>query len=276
MSRPVTLPKLGFIGYGSMARMLIEGFLAAKACRPGDIVVSTRTRDRLAPLAKAHPGLTAAEDNRQTALLATPLFLCVKPLEIKGVLDGIRGAARKDVHIVSIAACAGLDYLNRISPGAYTRAIPSQASALGGGVTLLCHGAGVTEEQAGQVESLFASISQVRIIPEKDFEAASDLTSCAPGFIAAIFRQFAEAGARFSDIPQKDAERMLVETLYGTAKLLSEGKLDFQELIARVATKGGITEEGIRCLDAGLPAVFDEVFAATLGKHEMVQRILEG
>ncbi len=44
------MPKLGFIGYGSMARMLIEGFLAAKACRPEDIVVSTRTREKLAAL----------------------------------------------------------------------------------------------------------------------------------------------------------------------------------------------------------------------------------
>jgi pyrroline-5-carboxylate reductase len=143
-------------------------------------------------------------------------------------------------------------------------------------MSLVCHGPGVTPEEIAYVENLFGSISQVKRLPEKDFEAGADLTSCAPGLIAAIFRQFAEAGARYSDIPQQEAERMLIATLYGTAKLLAEGKLDFNGLISRVATKGGITEEGVRCLDAGLPAVFDEVFAATLGKHEMVKRILEG
>ncbi|MEO6097362.1 MAG: pyrroline-5-carboxylate reductase dimerization domain-containing protein [Fibrobacteria bacterium] len=267
--------KLGFIGYGSMARMLIEAFLAAKVCAPSQIAVSTRTREKLAPLAAAHPHLIAAEDNRQTALLASHLFLCVKPLELKGVLEGIHGAIRKDAHIISIAACASLEYLNRLAPGKYTRAIPSLASAGGHGVTLVCHGPGVSAEAASVVESWFATLGPVQRLAEKDFEAGSDLTSCAPGLIAAIFRQFAEAGVRFSDIPQADAERMVIDTLLGTARLLAEGKLGFEELIARVATKGGITEEGVRCLDAGLPPIFDEVFAATLGKHEMLKRVLE-
>ncbi len=268
--------KLGFIGYGSMARMLIDRFLAAKVCSPSNLAVSTRTREKLAPLAAAHPCLIAAEDNRQTALLATHLFLCVKPLELKGVLEGIRGAVRKETHIISIAACAGLDYLNRIAPAKYTRIIPSLASATGHGMTLVCHGPGVSAEDAALVEKWFGSLGQVKCLAEKDFEAGSDLTSCAPGLIAAIFRQFAEAGVRYSEISQSDAEQMVIATLLGTAELLAQGKLGFEELIARVATKGGITEEGVRCLDAGLPAVFDEVFAATLGKHEMVKRILEG
>ncbi len=270
------MPKLGFIGCGNMARMLIDGFIAAGTCVPADIIVSTRSPEKLIPLAARHPGLIAAEDNRRTALSATRLFLCVKPMEIKGVLEGLRGAIRPQTHVVSIAACAELGYLNRIAPGRYTRVIPSLASALGGGVSLMCHGPGVPPADCAFVESLFASISRVQLLPEKDFAAGSDLTSCAPGFIAAIFRQFMEAGLRHSDIRPQDAERMVIETLYGTARLLARGGLGFGDLIANVATKGGITEEGMRCLEAELPALFDNVFAATLGKHEMVKRILSG
>jgi pyrroline-5-carboxylate reductase len=270
------MPKLGFIGYGNMARMLIDGFLAAGACAPQDIVVSTRSPEKLPALLVRHPGITAAEDNRRTALSASQLFLCVKPMEIKGVLEGLRGAIRPLTHVVSIAACANLAYLNRIAPGKYTRVIPTLASAMGGGVTLMCHGAGVTAAEAESVTALFDAISRVQLLPEKDFEAGADLTSCAPALIAAIFREFTEAGLRHSDIPRADAERMVIETLYGAAKLLALGGVGFGEMIASVATKGGISEEGVRCLEAELPAVFDNVFAATLGKHEMVKRILAG
>jgi pyrroline-5-carboxylate reductase len=204
------------------------------------------------------------------------LFLCVKPMEIKGVLESLRGAIRPHTHVISIAACAGLGYLNRIAPGRYTRVIPSLASALGGGVSLVCHGPGVSAAEAAVVEGFFSALSRVQLLPEKDFEAGADLTSCAPGLIAAIFRQFTEAGLRHSDIPRADAERMVMETLLGTARLMAQGGMGFSELIESVATKGGITEEGVRCLDAGLPEVFDNVFAATLGKHEMVKRILAG
>jgi pyrroline-5-carboxylate reductase len=38
-----------------------------------------------------------------------------------------------------------------------------------------------------------------------------------------------------------------------------------------VATKGGITEEGIRVLHNGLPRVYDELLDATLAKHALVR-----
>ena len=199
---PSATSKLGFIGYGSMARMLIQGFLASKTCAPKDIVVSTRTRENLPPLAAAHPGLIAAQDNRQTALLATHLFLCVKPLELKGVLEGIRGAVRKDAHLISIAACASLEYLNRIAPGKYTRVIPSLASAGGHGMTLVCHGPGVSAAEAALAEKWFAALGPVMRLPEKDFEAGSG-TKRLPHLALCIFvrlRSIHQSGIAANDV----------------------------------------------------------------------------
>jgi pyrroline-5-carboxylate reductase len=66
---------------------------------------------------------------------------------------------------------------------------------------------------------------------------------------------------------------MVISTLYGTAKLL-ERNMGFREMIERVATKGGITEEGVKALDVGLPAVFDKAFTDTLAKHETIKWVL--
>lgn len=67
------------------------------------------------------------------------------------------------------------------------------------------------------------------------------------------------------------ARAMLVETMLGTAMLLQKDQLDFDQLIDQVATKGGITEEGLRVLDKTLPAGFDELFAMTASKHALLK-----
>ncbi len=67
---------------------------------------------------------------------------------------------------------------------------------------------------------------------------------------------------------------MVISTLFGTAKLLMEQALGFPELLSRVATKGGITEEATKVLNDGLPGLFDEVFSKTIGKHESVKSMV--
>jgi pyrroline-5-carboxylate reductase len=269
--------KLAFIGYGSMGRMLVEGFLRTGAAVARDVVVSNRSPDKLVPLSRIHPQVTLAPDNRTAARGADLVFLCVKPLEVGRALEEIRDELdAADGHVVSIAACVTLVMLNRIRPGRYTKVIPSLASEVGCGVSLVCHGPDVRPGEAAAVEGLFGCLGTVKRIKETDFEAAADLTSCAPGLLAALFRQFVEAGLRHSRLDRRDAEEMLVRTVYGTAKLLLEGGTDFAKLIDRVATKGGITEEGVKVLDAGLPEVFDQVFAKTLAKHEKVKEMLAG
>jgi pyrroline-5-carboxylate reductase len=57
--------------------------------------------------------------------------------------------------------------------------------------------------------------------------------------------------------------------------LLHEKRFGFDELIARVATKGGITEEGLKILDEHLPFVFDELLETTLNKHQRVKSTMD-
>lgn len=135
-------------------------------------------------------------------------------------------------------------------------------------MSLICHNEKVTIEDAEFVNDLFDAISHVKIIREDDFEVGADLTSCAPAFIAEIFMKFAKKGAANSNFTKEEAEDMVIKTLYGTAKLLHENKMNFEEIISRVVTKGGITEEGIKILKKELPATFDELFKTTSAKHE--------
>ena len=68
-----------------------------------------------------------------------------------------------------------------------------------------------------------------------------------------------------------DTLDLLNQTLLGTAQLFCQKGVLYDELISRVATKGGITEEGLKILDRELPKVFDELFNSTLAKHEFIK-----
>ncbi len=84
-------------------------------------------------------------------------------------------------------------------------------------------------------------------------DIASDLTSSSPGIIAAIFEQFVEAALRRSSLSDAEVFQMINFALAGTSKLLVEEDYTFSGLIERVATKGGITAEGIELSEEQLP-----------------------
>jgi pyrroline-5-carboxylate reductase len=45
--------------------------------------------------------------------------------------------------------------------------------------------------------------------------------------------------------------------------------MTFDNLIERVATKGGITEEGTKIIEKGLPEIINEMFEKTLEKRKI-------
>lgn len=263
--------KVGFIGYGSMGSMLVNGFISSKVLRPDDIVVSSRSLSKLEILSEKWPEISITASNRAVAQNSRLLFICVKPLDVLPVLAKIKAELTNQTHLVSIAACVTISNIESIFNEKVTRVIPSLTSEVKEGITLICHNSQVQEEDAKTVEKVFNSIGKVIRIEENDFEAGADLTSCAPGMIAAIFNNFVEAGLRHSNLTKKEAQDMAISTLFGTARLLVEKNMSFEEMVTRVATKGGITEEAVKVLNNHLPTVFDEVFQKTLNKYDIMK-----
>ncbi|MBU0544852.1 MAG: NAD(P)-binding domain-containing protein [Proteobacteria bacterium] len=269
------MKKNGFIGYGSMGSMLINGFLKSGALASGETVVSNRTMTKIENLAVEWKGITITTDNRKVARESDLLFVCVRPLDVLHVLDEIKDDLIDSTHLVSIAGCVTINDIESRFPGQVTKVIPSITSEVRQGISLVCHSRKVAKVRMEHLEKLLGSISRVVNVRENDFEVAADFTSCAPGMIAAIFDCFVNAGLKHSEIQPDVAQRMVVSTLLGTAKLMAEKGIGFPELIGRVATKGGITEEGVKVINKHLPAAFDEVFFKTLSKHDLVKEMIK-
>jgi len=268
------MKKIGFIGYGSMGSMIIKGILSSNVIKGEEMIISTRTRIKLADLEEEHPEVEIANNNVSLADKCQKIFLFVDTGEVKTVLEEIKPKISLNTHIIYISAGLTIKTMESKFPGKISKVIPSITSQVSEGVTLACHNEKVTPEDVEFFNTIFEAISSVKTIKEEDFEVASDLTSCAPAFIAEIFKEFTNVAVGNSEMSREDAEEMVIKTLYGTAKLLIKGNMDFDEIISRVATKGGITEQGIIVLDEELPAVFEQLLKTTQDKHETRKREL--
>lgn len=256
----------GFIGTGHLGSILAEKFIQTGAMRREEIWISNHSPNKAFKLAEKLKVQTA--DNLAVAENSDVLFLCVRPLHIKGVIAELHELLTADKLIVSVAADFTLGEMKDLCRARIARAIPSIASDKGLGVTLI-----VLEEDAREMDrsllfSLFGSIGWPVEAAEEQLEVLSDLTSSGPGYIAAILREFVQE-ATMRGVDRCLAEELIRKTLSGTAALMEDKSFD--DLIAMVATRGGITEEGVRVIKDQSPELFRQLFAATSARHQLVK-----
>lgn len=266
--------KLGFIGYGSMGNMIINGLLNAGALDMGNLIISNRNRDKLKELKLNYPLIEITDNNSLVAKKSDKIFIFVNTEEVKNVIEEIKPHIKSDIHIIHIAAGLNMSTIQNIFPGKITKVIPSLTSLTNIGISLINHNKKVLKEDKKYVEDLLGFISEIKIIDEDDFEAGANLTSSAPAFFALIISKYIELAKENSSFSQEEAEEMVKTTLYGTSQLLCQG-MEFEEIIFKVATKGGITEEGITLLDSSLESVFKKLFKKTEEKYGKFKLELE-
>jgi pyrroline-5-carboxylate reductase len=260
---------IGIIGLGSMGQMLVKGLCRSGVVQPQHLFVYNRTPDKSEHL-RQHWPVVVCQSAQDVCNRAELLFVCTKPLDLLPLLREL--AIPRETHLVSVAAGVSLSDLETVHTGAVTKVIPTVTSQERIGVSLFVCNRRVNAEQRQSLLQLLEAIGQAEEVTEETIETATILTSSAPGLLAGILEHFAQAAVRKT--PQLDidsARRMLVETLLGTALLLKAENLRFDQMIERVATKGGITEEGLNVLGKVLPHAFDELFAMTESKHSMLK-----
>jgi competence protein ComER len=258
----------GFIGTGSMGRILIEAFIQSGALNPKQIIASNRTPDKVEQLAKQYPGLERAESNIDVASKSDLIFLCIKPGEFKKVIDEIQMAVLPTQIVVSITSAVLISHLERLLPAKISKVIPSITNFVLSGAALCMYGSRIEPEDQVLLEHLFAYISSPIRISEEHTRISSDLSSCGPAFLSFLIQCFIDAAVEETGIPYAEARHLASEMALGTGKLLTTGGFTPAALQQRVCVPGGVTAEGISILQSELQGVFNRVVQATHAKYK--------
>ncbi len=103
----------------------------------------------------------------------------------------------------------------------------------------------------------------------------SELVSCMPGFIASIFDVICRTAEKHTTIPANQIIRMVLDTMCATGALMLEKHMSLGEVVARVATRGGITEEGTKVIYEQFPETAGRLFDKTLEKRRRTEERAE-
>ncbi|MBR6987885.1 MAG: NAD(P)-binding domain-containing protein [Clostridiales bacterium] len=254
--------KTGIIGYGSMGRMLLWKF-AESGIAKQDLYAFNRTIEKLdeaKDIAKIVPA-------KELAASCDITFVCVLPADIKTVLEEIKDDIKEGALIVSLNGSVSFEAIGSIIDTKTAKVIPSLTAEIGRSQTLVCYNGNVNDEDKTALKGLLYSIGNVIELPENEMGMGSELVSCMPGFIASIFDVICCSAKKHTSIPDDQIVRMVLQTMSATGDLMLQKDMTFEDVVKRVATPGGITEEGTKVVYEGFPETADLLFEKTLEKR---------
>lgn len=243
---------IAFIGGGNMARSLIGGLLA-RGTAADDIRVSEPV-DALRDALAGDFGVQVGADNAEATAEAGLWVLAVKPQVMRAVCEALAPVAQaRRPLVVSIAAGITAAQLQRWLGGgvAVVRTMPNTPALLGAGVTGLFASAEVDPNGRERAANLLASAGKtVWIEDEARMDAVTAVSGSGPAYIF-LLAEAMEAAALAEGLPADAARTLVLETVLGAARMLTESGEDPVELRRRVTSPGGTTQAAIETFEAG-------------------------
>jgi pyrroline-5-carboxylate reductase len=209
----------------------------------------------------AEVGGEALSSNAEVAQRADLVVLCHKPAQLADVAGEVAPHAKA---VASILAATPLKDLHEAYPDLPVyRFIPSLPVEVRQGAVVQAAPIQKTELDA-QVSELFAELGTLVTLPDALVDVAMGLMSCAPAYVALVAEAQIDAGVR-RGIPAAQSAELVVQTLAGTAELLSRRGNDTLAVRREVASPGGVTARGLAALErGGLRSAFSDALDAVL------------
>ena len=241
-----------FIGGGNMARSLIGGLVARGT--PGSSIHVAEPVDALRDALQRDFGVVATADNAQAVAGAATWVLAVKPQVLRSVCEALAATARAQRPlVVSIAAGITAAQVERWLGGdvAVVRCMPNTPALLGAGVTGLFANERVDAAGRQSAETLLSAAgATVWIDDEVRMDAVTAVSGSGPAYVF-LLAEAMQAAALAEGLEPDAARTLVLQTVLGAARMLTEGDVDAAELRRRVTSPNGTTQAAIETFEAG-------------------------
>lgn len=225
---------VGILGVGRLAEFLVAGLRRHEG--GPDILLSPRNAARAERLAETY-GLTIAGDNGELVAASDLVLLATRPAQAEAAVAGLPW--RSGRLLVNLCAGVPLAVLAPYcEPATLARAMPMSAARIGESPTCLY-------PDLAPARALFSRLGPVvALSDEPAFEAASVLGAYY-GWIHALIGSVAEwtAGAGVDAATARDLTAHMTRAAADMVR--HQRELGFAEIVAELATPGGITALGL-------------------------------
>ena len=256
--------ELAIIGGGRMGEAIAAGLVSAGVLSADAIAVAEPSAARRDVFARH--GIHTVADGHEIVGEAAVVLLAVKPQVFDAVLAHLADDIAEGAVVVSIAAgisTARIETLLR-DKTAVVRVMPNTPAMVGAGMAVVSGGAAASDADVERIRAMFEAIGEAIVIDERYQDAATAISGSGPAYAALVVDALARAGVN-QGLTREVAQALAIQTLKGTAELLSATGMHPQELIDGVSSPGGTTIAAITALEAGgLRSAFSDAVEAAV------------
>jgi pyrroline-5-carboxylate reductase len=241
--------RIAFIGGGNMAEGMLVAVLRKRLASAGEVVVAEPQPSRRQWLKKKYRVEVAEEG--PGAIAGTGLVvLAVKPQDLAGVLEGLKGRLAPEQLLLSVVAGATLATLQH-GHRAAVRAMPNINARGGTAVTLWTAAPQVTPTQRELSGVFLGSLGHhIYTDEEKHLDMATALSGSGPAYVFLFIEALTDAGVHIG-LPRPLAAELAVHTVSGSAGLAVKTGTPPAQLREMVVSPGGTTAEALLRLEEG-------------------------
>ncbi|MGD0273378.1 MAG: pyrroline-5-carboxylate reductase [Gaiellaceae bacterium] len=238
--------RIAVLGTGKIGEALIKGLCASGWRKPEEIVATDIHPERLQAI-KERCGVETNESNREAIKDAALIVIAVKPQDLPALVQEIGDLVTSEQTVLSVAAAvktASIEkHLSADVP--VVRAMPNTPATVQEGMAGICAGAVVR-------------------VHEDAMDAVTAVSGSGPAYFAFLAEAMIEAGLLLG-LSREISTQLVVQTMFGTAKLLRDEHIHPVELRENVTSPGGTTICAIRELErAGVRAAFLNAIQAAM------------
>ncbi|MDH3329183.1 MAG: pyrroline-5-carboxylate reductase [Desulfobulbaceae bacterium] len=265
--------KIGIVGGGQMGEALIRGIIHSGLLSADKIMISDPDRDRCQYLLSTY-SIKIADSAESLADTCSILILAIKPQIMTKVLDMYRQSISGKHLIISIAAGISIQSIEKLLGDTVKviRVMPNTPALVLAGASALSPNSKATREDIDTALQIFSAIGTCFEVDEKLLDAVTGLSGSGPGYVFAFIEAMVDGGV-LAGLPRPVAEKLVLQTVYGSAKLAMESGEPPAVLKGRVTSPGGTTITGLHVLEESgfRGAVMTAIDAATERSKELGQ-----
>jgi pyrroline-5-carboxylate reductase len=257
--------KLAFIGGGVMGEAMISGVLKNGLAKPQDVAACEIVAQRREHLHSTY-GIKALDKSALVLEGADIAVLAVKPQEFPVAARGV--SIKSGQTVMSIMAGVTIDTVrSALKHDAIVRAIPNTPAQIGEGMTVWTATDAVPQAARERVRTILTVLGhELYVDDEKYVNMATAVSSSGPAYIFLVMEALID-GAVHIGVRRDMAQRMIIQTVLGSAKYAEATGKHLADLRNEVTSPAGTTTEGLRALEkAGMRLAFIEAVQAAYEK----------
>ncbi len=250
--------KLVVVGGGRMGTALVGGLLRSGWAQPSELVVAEADDDRRRGLAAELPGVGIEPG----PVSAEGAVVAVKPGDAREACEALASVA--SCRTLSIMAGVSISRIESwLGTGVpVVRAMPNTPAVVGAGASAIAGGTVASENDMAWAESVLGAVGVVVRVAEGLLDGVTGLSGSGPAYVFMVAEALVEAGVLVG-LPRTVSRALALQTIVGSARLLSESGEEPEVLRAQVTSPGGTTAAGLRALEArAVRSAFIEAVAA--------------